>query len=204
MELKTDWVVQGCWDWARQPSNVAEMVEFTKYNAAIQRFNLTGSEYACHWTTASSDRIRKCQEAFIREWKMWPGLVKTAKEGVDAAEWSICCCRMEFWGPTRADVAKRRGRKLHCCSNKLRYFDLDSHANTLFVETKGGMIVVALAFAGHREGSNDVNVSITSSNDEYRYAGELSESSSSRTTNVLQALLLHIVAVTLGSSLWVT
>ncbi|KAK9079370.1 hypothetical protein SSX86_001041 [Deinandra increscens subsp. villosa] len=51
--------------------------------------------------------------------------------------------------------------------------------------------------------SNDVNVSITSSKDEYRYAGELSESGSLRTTtSVLQALLLHIVAVTLGSSLW--
>ncbi|KAJ0476661.1 putative nepenthesin [Helianthus annuus] len=52
--------------------------------------------------------------------------------------------------------------------------------------------------------SNDVNVSITSSKDEYRYAGELSESSSSRTTTsvVLQALLLHMVAVTLGSLLY--
>ncbi|XP_076947025.1 aspartic proteinase 36-like [Bidens hawaiensis] len=49
--------------------------------------------------------------------------------------------------------------------------------------------------------SNDVNVSITSSTDESRYAGELSESGSSRTISVIQALLLHIVAVTLGSSL---
>ncbi|KAJ0959658.1 hypothetical protein HanPSC8_Chr00c002g0798741 [Helianthus annuus] len=44
--------------------------------------------------------------------------------------------------------------------------------------------------------SNDVNVSITSSKD------ELSDSGSSRTTSVLQALLPHIVAVALGSSLW--
>ncbi|XP_076937731.1 aspartic proteinase 36-like [Bidens hawaiensis] len=50
--------------------------------------------------------------------------------------------------------------------------------------------------------SNDVNVSITSSKDESRYAGELSESGSSRTISVIQALLLHIVAATLGSSLW--
>ncbi|KAK1429426.1 hypothetical protein QVD17_11635 [Tagetes erecta] len=50
--------------------------------------------------------------------------------------------------------------------------------------------------------SNDVNVSITSSKDEYRYAGELSESSSSITTRVVKALLLHIAAVTIGSSLW--
>ncbi|KAI3522903.1 hypothetical protein L1887_00955 [Cichorium endivia] len=50
--------------------------------------------------------------------------------------------------------------------------------------------------------SNDVNVSITSSKDEFRNAGELSENSSSRTANVLQALMFHILAVTLGSLLW--
>nr|XP_043613699.1 aspartic proteinase 36-like [Erigeron canadensis] len=49
--------------------------------------------------------------------------------------------------------------------------------------------------------SNDVNVSITTSKDEFRNAGELNESSSSRTTCVLLALLLHVISVTLGYSL---
>ncbi|XP_071709715.1 aspartic proteinase 36 [Rutidosis leptorrhynchoides] len=49
--------------------------------------------------------------------------------------------------------------------------------------------------------SNDVNVSITSSKDEFRNAGELSQSSSSRTASVL-AILLHIIAVILRFSLW--
>ncbi|PWA72604.1 eukaryotic aspartyl protease family protein [Artemisia annua] len=49
--------------------------------------------------------------------------------------------------------------------------------------------------------SNDVNVSITSSKDEFRNAGELSENSSLRTTtNVLQILI--IAAATIGSLLW--
>lgn len=51
-------------------------------------------------------------------------------------------------------------------------------------------------------GSNDVNVSISASKDKFRNAGELSENSSSRTASVLQALLLHIVVVALGSLLW--
>ncbi|GKC39111.1 aspartic proteinase-like protein 2 [Tanacetum coccineum] len=48
--------------------------------------------------------------------------------------------------------------------------------------------------------SNDVNVSITSSKDEFRNAGELSENGSSRTTSVLQILI--IAAATIGSLLW--
>ena len=47
-------------------------------------------------------------------------------------------------------------------------------------------------------GSNDVNVSITSSKDEFRNAGELSENSSSGTTTSV----LMIAAVTIGSLLW--
>ncbi|CAI9289533.1 unnamed protein product [Lactuca saligna] len=51
--------------------------------------------------------------------------------------------------------------------------------------------------------SSDVNVSITSSKDEFRNAGELSENTSSRTTSVLQVLLLlHILSMTFGSLLW--
>ncbi|KVH90503.1 Aspartic peptidase [Cynara cardunculus var. scolymus] len=49
--------------------------------------------------------------------------------------------------------------------------------------------------------STDVNVSITSSKDEFRNA-ELSGSSSLITTSVLGALLFHLIALTLGSSLW--